>query len=107
MGWFVGRQASSSWDHYQHFLNSILRQLTTNAAACIRDVFRCKPVHNYHRYWYYHRDEWSLSTNQLTTVDIGNDTDCGTICIQAGADADGTAVALLYRDAGCAGVAIF
>ena len=92
MGWFVGRQAASSSDHYQHFLNSILRQLTTTAATCIRDVFHCRPVHSYHSNWYYHRDEWSLSTNQLTTVDIGTDTDCDTICIQTGADAEGHAV---------------
>ena len=92
MGWFVNRQASSSWDHYQHFFNSILRRLTTTGASCIRNVFHCRPAHSYHSNWYHHRDEWSLSTNQLTTVDIGNDTDCDTICIQTGADADGIAV---------------
>ena len=46
--WFVGRQVPSSWGHYQHFLNSILRRLTTTAATYIRDVFQCRPVHSYH-----------------------------------------------------------
>ena len=56
MGWFVGRQVTSTWDHYQHFLNSVLRRLTTIAATCIRDVFHRRPVHSYHNNWYYRRD---------------------------------------------------
>ena len=47
MGWFVGRQIASSSNHYQHFLNSILRRLTTTAATCIRTVFHCRPAHSY------------------------------------------------------------
>ena len=48
MGWLVGRQVASSSNHYQHFLNSILRQLTTTAATCIRTVFHCRPAHSSH-----------------------------------------------------------
>ena len=101
MGWLVGLQIASSSDHYQHFLNSILRQLTTTTATCIRTVFNCRPAHSYHSNWYCHRGNWSLSTNQLTTVDIGTDTDSDTICIQTGADAEGHVVSRCWLRKHC------
>ena len=46
-------------------------------------------------------DNWSLSTNQLTTADIGNDTDCDSICFRSGADADGFPVSKHWRRKCC------
>ena len=74
MGWVAGRQMWNKWTHYDFFLNEVLRRLTTTAAICIRDVFHCRPINN--TPWYYHRDNWAVSTNQITTVDLGTDTDC-------------------------------
>ena len=77
-------------DHCTFIRDSTLRRLSTTAANCIRAVFECRPSDSQN--WYSHRDSWSLSTNQLTTADIGNNTDCDCICIQSGADADGCPV---------------
>ena len=90
MGWVVGRQMWDKWTHYDFFSKDVLRRLTTTAAICIRDIFHCRPIDN--TPWYYHRDNWAVSTNQITTVDLGNDTDGDTICAQSGADAEGNAV---------------
>ena len=86
MGWVVGRQMWDKWTHYDFLSKDVLRRLTTTAAICIRDIFHCRPIDN--TPWYYHWDNWAVSTNQITTVDLGNDTDGDTICAQSGADAE-------------------